>query len=151
MTEQILETPELQALLAHRFPFLLVDRVCVLESGRRVVGTRQVTANEWWCNPQAPGTAYMPFGLVIEALAQTTGALLRDLTDDAPGALAYFMGANRVRLRRPVWPGDEMHLAVTLLQWRRGICRTRGVATVGGAIVATAVLTIVVRGTPTIS
>jgi 3-hydroxyacyl-[acyl-carrier-protein] dehydratase len=151
MTQAILETPELQALLAHRFPFLLVDRVRVLESGRHVVGTRQVSANEWWCDPQVPDTAYMPFGLVIEALAQTTGALLRDLTDDAPGAIAYFMGVNRVRLRRAVRPGDELELAVTLLHWRRGICRARGVATVGGALVASAVLTIVVRGTSTSS
>jgi 3-hydroxyacyl-[acyl-carrier-protein] dehydratase len=89
----------------------------------------------------------MPFGLVIEALAQTTGALLRDLTDGAPGTLAYFMGADQVRLRRPARPGDELTLAVTLQKWRRGICRTRAVATVEGALVARALLTIIVRGT----
>ncbi|MHB1863911.1 MAG: 3-hydroxyacyl-ACP dehydratase FabZ family protein [Gemmatimonadaceae bacterium] len=134
-------------MVAHRFPFLLVDRVRVVEPGRRVVGTKRVSAGEWWCDPRTPVAAAMPFGLVIEALAQTAGVLLRDLTDGAPGALAYFMGADQVRLRRPARPGDELTLAVTLRQWRRGICRTRAVATVDGAPVARALLTIIVRAT----
>ncbi|HET7551872.1 MAG TPA: 3-hydroxyacyl-ACP dehydratase FabZ family protein [Gemmatimonadaceae bacterium] len=147
MTDEVLESPALHALLAHRFPFLLVDRVRIVEPGRRVVGTKLVSAGEWWCDPRTPTTAAMPFSLVIEALAQTSGALLRDLTDGAPGVLAYFMGADQVRLRRPARPGDELTLAVMLQQWRRGICRTRAVATVEGALVARALLTIVVRGT----
>lgn len=147
MTEEVLDPPALHALLAHRFPFLLVDRIRIVEPGRLVVGTKRVSAGEWWCDPHTPAAAAMPFGLVIEALAQTTGALLRDLTDGAPGMLAYFMGADRVRLRRPAHPGDELTLEVTLQQWRRGVCRVRAVATVEGALVASALLTIIVRGT----
>jgi 3-hydroxyacyl-[acyl-carrier-protein] dehydratase len=147
MADQILESADLHAMLAHRFPFLLVDRIRVVELGRHVVGTKRISAGEWWCDPHTPSAGAMPFGLVIEALAQTTGALLRDLTDGAPGALAYFMGADRVRLRRPAYIGEELTLAVALRQWRRGICRTRAVATVDGALVASAVLTTIVRGT----
>jgi 3-hydroxyacyl-[acyl-carrier-protein] dehydratase len=145
MSHAQLDSAELHALLAHRFPFLLVDRVRVIEPGRQVLGIKRVTSGEWWCNPAEPAVAEMPFTLVIEAMAQTTGALLRDLVDRSTGALAYFMGANRVRFRRPARAGDMLELAVTLRQWRRGICRTFGVATVGGELVASADLTTIVR------
>ena len=146
IAQEVIEAASIQSLLAHRFPFLLVDRIRVVEAGRYVVGTKRVSAGEWWGGADTPPDIEMPFSLVIEALAQTTSALLRDLTEGATGTIAYFMGADRVRLRRPARAGDELELAVTLLQWRRGICRTRGVATVNGEFVASAVLTIVVRG-----
>ncbi|MDB4900022.1 MAG: fabZ [Gemmatimonadetes bacterium] len=142
--ETVLETRAVHALLAHRYPFLLVDRIRVVEPGRVVVGTKRVSAGEWWCVGEAP-PGEMPFSLVIEALAQTSGALVRDLLDDADGAIAYFMGVQRVRLRALPRAGDELSLELTLRQWRRGICRTRGVATVDGRLVASAELTTVVR------
>jgi 3-hydroxyacyl-[acyl-carrier-protein] dehydratase len=88
----------------------------------------------------------MPFNLVLEALAQSAGALIPDLADGAHGAVAYFMGADRVRFRRPVACGDELRLEITLLRWRRGICRTRGVASVEGQVVVSAELSIAIRG-----
>ncbi len=147
MTQEVLENAALHALLAHRFPFLLVDRVRIVEPGRRVIGTKRVSAGEWWCDPQVPHASAMPFGLVIEALAQTTGALLRDLNDGAASGLAYFMGADKVRFRRRAYPGDEIALAVSLVQWRRGVCRTSAVATIEGELVARALLTVIVRST----
>lgn len=132
------------ALLAHRYPFILVDRVEVVEPGQRVIGTKRVSDGEWWVTGVAD--AAMPFTLVIEALAQTSGALMRDLADEAAGGVAYFMGANRVRFRRPACAGEELRLDVSLRQWRRGVCRLHGEATVDGAIVATAELLIIVRG-----
>jgi 3-hydroxyacyl-[acyl-carrier-protein] dehydratase len=133
------------ALLAHRFPFLLVDRIEIAEPGQRVVGFKRVTGNEWWGESAPQVDAGLPFCLVLEAMAQTSGALIRDLADGAEGAIAYFMGLSRVRLRRAARPGDELAMEVSLRLWRRGLCRTRAVARVGGALVASAELTTIVR------
>lgn len=138
------DAPRIHALLAHRYPFVLVDRIDVIEPGRSVVGTKRVSSGEWWA--MDVHDAAMPFTLVIEALAQTSGALVQDLVEGTQGGVAYFMGADRVRLRRPARVGEEVRLEVVLRQWRRGICRTRGVATVDGEIVLTAELMIIVRG-----
>ncbi|OYV72746.1 MAG: hypothetical protein B7Z72_04095 [Gemmatimonadetes bacterium 21-71-4] len=145
-----LESKKLLELLPHRYPFLLVDRIEVVEPGRRVVGHKRVTAGEWWmegtATPPAPvPLPTMPHTLVLEALAQTTGALVRDLLDGAEHALAYFMAADRVRLRRLAVAGDTLRLELTLRNWRRGICRAHGEATVGGALVLSADLTTIVR------
>jgi 3-hydroxyacyl-[acyl-carrier-protein] dehydratase len=137
------DTTAVQALLPHRYPFLLVDRIDVVERAKRVVGLKQVSAGEWWADGSA--TAVMPFGLVLEALAQTSGALVQDLAAGMQGAVAYFMGADRVRMRRPPRVGDELTLDVSLRLWRRGLCRTHGIATIGGAIVLTADLTTIIR------
>jgi len=142
-----IEGPALEALLPHRYPFLLVDRIRVVEEGRVVEGRKRVSVGEWWCDPGNPALATMPFSLIIEALAQTTGALVQDAVDGAQGALAYFVAADRVRFRRHARPGDELQLVVTLRSWRRGVCRTHGVASVDGALVASALLTTIVRGT----
>jgi len=143
MATRRFDAAAVQALLAHRYPFILVDRVEVIEPGRRVTGTKRVSSGEWWATGAAD--AAMPFTLVIEALAQTSGALVQDLADGDAGGVAYFMGADRVRFRRPARVGEELRLDVSLRQWRRGVCRMHGVATVDGAIVATAELTIIVR------
>ncbi len=143
-----LDTTALQELLPHRYPFLLVDRIEIVEPARRVIGYKRITAGEWWMDGVAPGRGpapAMPHTLVLEALAQTSGALVRDLLDGADRALAYFMGAQRVRFRQPTRPGDELRMDVSLVQWKRGICRSRGVATVGGRTVVSAELTTVVR------
>lgn len=145
MTTRSYDSPRIHALLAHRYPFVLVDRIDVLEPGQRVVGTKRVTSGEWWAS--AAYTDVIPFTLVIEALAQTSGALVQDLVEGADGGVAYFMGADRVRFRRPARVGEELRLEVSLRQWRRGVCRMRGVATVDGETVLTAELTIIVRGT----
>lgn len=141
---EILTANDLHALLAHRYPFLLVDRIEIIDAGHHVIGRKQLSSGEWWASG-ANAPAAIPHGLVIEALAQTTGALVRDLVGGTPGAVAYFLGVDRARLRRPARAGDELRLDVTLRQWRRGICRARGRATVDGALVASADLTIIVR------
>lgn len=130
------------ALLAHRYPFLLVDTIDVLEPGRRVVGTRRVTADEW---PARLPLAAMPGLLVVEALAQTGAAILLDLLDDARGAVGYFAGLQRVRLRDPARPGDTIRLTVELRAFRRGVAWLRGRGDVDGRTVATADFTTVVR------
>ena len=147
MAERSYDIQAVQALLPHRYPFLLVDRIDVLEAGRRVVGVKRLTGGEWWMGQHSWDP--IPFTLVLEALAQTGGALIPDLSPPAgggAGSIAYFMGADRIRLRRPAAIGDELRLEVSLRQWRRGICRTHGVATVEGVQVLTADLTTIVRG-----
>lgn len=143
----ILEGEALASLLPHRYPFLLVDRIHVVEPGRRAVGVKRVTAGEWWCSSADDTEMIMPYSLVIEALAQTTSGLLQEGIDGARGAIAYFAAADRVRLRRAARPGDELHLTVALRSWRRGICRTDGVASVDGEVVASASLTTMLRAT----
>jgi 3-hydroxymyristoyl/3-hydroxydecanoyl-(acyl carrier protein) dehydratase len=143
----------LHGLLAHRFPFLLVDRVVVLEPGRRVRGIRSVTGGEWWAEEDVRGATWdgtpgLPHALVLEALAQTSGVLLADVVPADDDAVAYFLGLDRVRLRDHARPGEQLQLDLELRQWRRGICRTRGVATVDGRLIASAELTTIVRARP---
>lgn len=137
--------PDVLALLAHRYPLLLVDRIVALEPGVRAVGLKRVTGDEWFMRGRSDGVRVMPAPLVVEALAQTTGALLLGLAGDPETMVAYFMGFDRVRCRGGAEPGDELTLEVTLQQFRRGICRTHGRATAGGREVVRADLTTVVR------
>ena len=97
MSLRVYDSAELHRLLAQRQPFLLVDRIEVIELGQHVVGTKLLSATEWWA--RADLTAAFPFTLVIEALAQTSAALIEGLIDGAHGAIAYFMGAYHVRFR----------------------------------------------------
>jgi 3-hydroxyacyl-[acyl-carrier-protein] dehydratase len=129
------------ALLAHRYPFLLVDTIDVLEPGRRAVGTRRVTTSEW----AAGQASAMPGLLVVEALAQTSAALLAGLVEDAADVVGYFAGFQRVRLRDPARAGDTLRLHVELRAFRRGVAWLRGAAEVDGRTVATADFTTVVR------
>jgi 3-hydroxymyristoyl/3-hydroxydecanoyl-(acyl carrier protein) dehydratase len=148
---EVLDTTAIQALLPHRYPFLLVDRIDVVEAGKRVTGYKRVTGGEWWndgasmAGDATPAMPAMPHSLILEALAQTSGALVRDLLDGADNARAYFMAAHRVRIRRPAAAGDLLTFDLSLVSWRRGICRARGVASVDGQTVLSAELTTVVR------
>jgi 3-hydroxyacyl-[acyl-carrier-protein] dehydratase len=140
------------ALLAHRYPILLVDRIDVLARGQRVVGHRRVTGGEWATGGVAgfagagwePG---LPGLLAVEALAQTSAALLVDLVDAREGVVGYFAGLERVRLRGRAHAGETLALDVTLRAFRRGVARLRGAARVAedGRLVASADFTTVVR------
>ena len=142
---ETIEGTAVTALLAHRFPFLLIDRIEILRPGRQVIGRKRITAGEWWHDGALGAPSIFPFSLVIEAMAQTTAGLMRDLVDGERGSVAYFMGVTHVRMRRAAQPGDELAMELTLRQWRRGLCRARGVATVDGRLVASADLTTIVR------
>ncbi|MBV9880040.1 MAG: beta-hydroxyacyl-ACP dehydratase [Gemmatirosa sp.] len=141
---------DVRALLPHRYPLLLVDAITDVEPGRRAVGRKCVTGAEWCAGSPAglgrPGA--MPHTLIVEALAQLSAAILVGLVDRAEGAVGYFLGLDRVRCRGTAAPGDVIELEVALVQFRRGICRTRGVARVGSTVVVRADLTTVVRPAP---
>lgn len=145
----VLDSADLLALVAHRSPFLLVDRVEISQPGRLVVGTKQVTGNEWSSVFSGDGRPFpMPGLLVVEALAQTSAALLVGLASADEDLIGYFAALTRVRLREPARPGDTLLLTVELRSFRRGIARLRGVAEADGRTVATAEFVTVVRPRP---
>jgi 3-hydroxyacyl-[acyl-carrier-protein] dehydratase len=141
-------------LLPHRYPFLLLDRIDAVEPGKYALGTKLVTGSEWSTvgvrvgMPGYPVRRAMPHTLIVESLAQLTAAVLTGLVDGGGDAIGYFMGIDKARFRGDALPGDEIALRVDLLQFRRGICRTRGVATIDGQRIVQADLTTVLRPAP---
>jgi beta-hydroxyacyl-ACP dehydratase FabZ len=132
---------EIQEILPHRYPFLLVDRILEIELGRRVVGLKNVTINEPFFAGHYPGHPIMPGVLILEAMAQVGGFLLmRSLNLRAGSKVLYFTGIDRARFRRPVVPGDQIRLEVDIVQLRRHVCRMKGVALVDGKTAAEAEL-----------
>jgi 3-hydroxymyristoyl/3-hydroxydecanoyl-(acyl carrier protein) dehydratase len=141
--------PDVLDLLPHRFPFLLVDRITAIDPGRRAEGIKRLTGGEWFLgeatlDPDPPTNPVMPNGLVVEALAQLSAAVLIGVVDGSAGAVGYFMGLDRVRYRGTVRAGDDLRLGVELRQFRRGVCRLHGDAWVRERRIVRADLTIVV-------
>ena len=141
----LMDSAAILNVLAHRYPFLLVDSINVIEPGRHVEGIKRVTGGEWFGAAWRPQDVAMPNTLAIEALAQTSAALLLGLVDARAGVVGYFAAIERVRLREPAVAGDTMLLRVELESFRRGIARLKGRATVDGRRVATASFTTIVR------
>jgi len=132
---------EIQEILPHRYPFLLIDRILEIELGKRVVGVKNVTINEPFFAGHFPGHPIMPGVLILEAMAQVGGFLLmRSLHLQAAKKVIYFTGIDRARFRRPVVPGDQIRFEVSILQLRRQMCRMTGVALVEGKIAAEAAM-----------
>jgi 3-hydroxyacyl-[acyl-carrier-protein] dehydratase len=130
----MLTTQEIMAIIPHRYPFLLIDRILELEPGKRAVGEKQVTIGEPFFQGHFPGYPLMPGVLQIEALAQTGCVAALSLPENA-GKLAIFAGIDDVRFKRPVTPGDTLRLEVELDRMRRNIGRGKGRATVDGQVV----------------
>ncbi len=131
----MMDINEIQSVLQHRYPFLLVDRVLELEPGKRAVGLKNVTVNEAFFMGHFPGNPIMPGVLIVEAMAQVGGVLLLATTGNE-GKLAFFAGIDKVRFRRPVMPGDQLITEVTLLKAKGDIGRVGVVGKVDGQVVA---------------
>jgi len=130
------------ALLPHRYPFLMVDRMVEMVPGERAVGLKNVTVNEPHFQGHFPGEPIMPGVLLIEAMAQTAGALVVDSLGDAMhGKLVYFMSIADARFRQPVRPGDQVMIHVEKIHARKLAWKFRGECRVDGRTVADAVFT----------
>jgi UDP-3-O-[3-hydroxymyristoyl] N-acetylglucosamine deacetylase/3-hydroxyacyl-[acyl-carrier-protein] dehydratase len=123
-------------LMPHRYPFLLVDRITRMEEGHVVEGVKNVTINEPFFQGHFPGQPVMPAVLIIEAMAQVGGMLLLHSVEDPSNSLMYFMGIDGARFRRPVVPGDQLRMVLTLVKLRGGTARMRGEAFVDDQRVA---------------
>ena len=140
MPEPILNVQQIEKLLPHRYPFLLVDRVVELEQGKRIVALKCVTMNEPFFTGHFPGTPVMPGVLIIEALAQTAALLaLAGMTEEErKGKVTYFMGIDGARFRKPVVPGDRLELSVEVVKAKGAVLKVKGEAKVDGQVVAEA-------------
>ena len=129
---------EILKILPHRYPMLLVDRILEIEAGKRVVGLKNVSANEQFFQGHFPGAPVMPGVLIVEAMAQCCAVLFLHDLDTRDEKLFLFGGIDKARFRRPVVPGDQLRLECQVLQKRSNTVRMKGVATVEGAVVAEA-------------
>jgi 3-hydroxyacyl-[acyl-carrier-protein] dehydratase len=130
----MLTIQEIMAIIPHRYPFLLVDRILELEPGVRAIGEKQVTINEPFFQGHFPDHPIMPGVLIVEALAQT-GCVAALSLPEYKQKLAFFAGIDGVRFRKPVYPGDTLRLEVQFDRIRRGIGKGKGKATVDGQLV----------------
>ncbi|MDX1378372.1 MAG: 3-hydroxyacyl-ACP dehydratase FabZ [Anaerolineales bacterium] len=148
MSEQALAEPKgvsidlqgIMAMIPHRYPLLLIDRLENVHPGESAVGIKNVTFNEPFFQGHFPNHPIMPGVLIIEAMAQTAAVCTVCSFDDASdGKLVYFMTIDEARFRKPVIPGDVLELAVTKVRARRNVWKFSGEARVGETIVSQAV------------
>jgi len=126
-----LDTVEIQSILPHRYPFLLVDRVIELSVNERAVGLKNVTSNEPFFQGHFPGRPIMPGVLLLEALAQLGGILAIRSSEAQGSPVVYLTGIDKAKFRKPVIPGDQLRLEVVVVKRRPPFWRMMGKAFVG--------------------
>jgi 3-hydroxyacyl-[acyl-carrier-protein] dehydratase len=131
---------EIQTIIPHRYPMLLIDRVIELEPLKRIVAIKNVTMNEAVFQGHFPGAPVYPGVCIIEAMAQAGAVLLFREVPDREYKLLYFTGIDEARFRRPVVPGDQLRLELTVLKYKLGFAKLRGEAFVGEQLVAEATI-----------
>jgi 3-hydroxyacyl-[acyl-carrier-protein] dehydratase len=136
----LMDVVEIQKILPHRYPFLMVDRILEIERLKHIVGLKNVTINESHFQGHFPGAPVMPGVLIIESMAQTGGLLLLLEIPDRDKKLLYFVAVDDARFRRPVVPGDQLKIEMKVLSWRGDFCKLEGRATVDGQLAAEATL-----------
>lgn len=124
--------------LPHRYPFLLVDRIVEYEEMRRIVGIKNVTINEPYFQGHFPGVPIMPGVLIVEAMAQVGGFLVFKSLPDKHKKLVYFMGIENCRFRKPVYPGDQLRVEMTVIRVKTRVGKLDGKAFVDGRLAASA-------------
>jgi 3-hydroxyacyl-[acyl-carrier-protein] dehydratase len=130
----MLDIQQIQAIIPHRYPFLLVDRILEIEEGKRAVGIKNVSANEAFFVGHFPEYPVMPGVLIVEALAQV-GAVAMLKKEENRGRLAFFTGIDNCRFKKQVKPGDQLRLEVEIIRAKGPIGKGKGVATVDGELV----------------
>ena len=139
----MMDIKEIQQVLPHRYPFLLVDRIIDLHPGEKAVGIKNVTMNEEFFRGHFPGNPIMPGVLIVEAMAQVAG-VLSFRSGATPGQSVYFMSIERAKFRKPVIPGDQLRLEINITQQRGNVWKFSGNATVEDKVVAEADFTAMV-------
>jgi len=138
--KQTMDILEIMSLLPHRYPFLLIDRVIEMERKQRIVAIKNVTINEPHFQGHFPDYPIMPGVLMVEAIAQAGGALLLNEITDRDSKLMVFTSIENAHFRRPVTPGDQLRIEVTVLNWRSRAVKMGGSITVDGKLVCDAVV-----------
>jgi len=137
---------EIQKLIPHRYPFLLIDKLVDVRLGEEAVGIKNVTMNEWFFQGHFPNKAIMPGVLIIEAMAQTAGALVVKTLEQRENKVntekgVYFMSIEEAKFRKPVFPGDVLRLKVTFIKSRGPVWKFSGQAWVGDQLMDEAIFT----------
>ena len=132
---------EIMDVLPHRYPFLLVDKILEMEEGKRIVGIKNVSINEPFFQGHFPDSPIMPAVRLLEAMAQTGGALvLNSEREKAKMRNVLFLGIDKARFRKPVFPGDQVRFELEALQRKKSVWKFKGEAFVEGTLVAEAEL-----------
>ena len=139
-TKRTMDILEIMSILPHRYPFLLIDRVIEMERKQRIVAIKNVTANEPQFTGHFPDYPIMPGVMTIEAMAQAGGALLLTEIPDRDSKLMVFTRIENASFRRPVTPGDQLRIEVTVLNWRTRAVKMQGNITVDGKLVCDAIV-----------
>jgi 3-hydroxyacyl-[acyl-carrier-protein] dehydratase len=135
---------QIQELLAHRFPFLMVDKVTELEPGKRAVGVKCVTVNEWFFQGHFPEVPILPGVLILECMAQVGGIAILSAPENQNMA-GYLVGVEKARFRQPVVPGDQLSVHAEVTSVRANICYVSAQAFVGEKLVAEAQLVMALK------
>jgi len=134
-----MDVEEITAILPHRYPMLMVDRITEITE-EKVVGLKNVTFNEPYFTGHFPGFPVMPGVLIIEAMAQVAGILVGKLAPHTLGKIMFLASVEEAKFRKPVVPGDQLLIEMRLVRLKTSIAKMQGVATVDGQVVAEATL-----------
>ena len=145
MAEVELDILAIQALLPHRYPFLLVDRILELEHAKRIVGIKNVTANEQFFQGHFPGQPIMPGVLLLEVMAQVGGVLARKTAEGKGRPTVFLTGIEKAKFRRPVVPGDQLRVEVEVVRRKDPFWKMTGRISVDAALVCEGEMTAMVR------
>ncbi|HEY7307713.1 MAG TPA: 3-hydroxyacyl-ACP dehydratase FabZ [Bryobacteraceae bacterium] len=134
-----LDAQEILAVLPHRYPFLMVDRIVEIHEDS-IVGIKNVTVNEPQFTGHFPGFPVMPGVLIIEAMAQVSGILVGKMAPHTRGRIMYLASIENAKFRKPVVPGDQLRIEMKMLRLKHAVAKIQGIARVDGQVVAEATL-----------
>jgi beta-hydroxyacyl-ACP dehydratase FabZ len=140
VTPTVMDINEIQSVIPHRYPFLLIDRILEIDPFKRIVALKNVTINEPFFQGHFPGVPVLPGVIIIEAMAQAGAVLLFREVEDRENKLLYFTSIEEAKFRRPVRPGDQLILEVSVIKYKMGYAKLRGEARVDGNLVTEAII-----------